>query len=181
MLFLIPLYVVTFALLNRAAGMGRWWKGNGRNIYYVAPLGALAAYMFSGGNTPFAVAVLLAWLLYRLPGWFALNDMGRNNPGYTTNPKGEVRRDFFLMWLRQSWYGVPLAFWAFYYTSAGLPDIFLTVVLAGLAGALGYLVGHIAWARGKTDAPTLVGELAAGAGLGFLTYMVWTFSHFTVS
>ena len=164
------LFVVAFAALNRSAGADRWWKGNGRNIYYVIPLAALATFLFTGGHVVWAITVAIAWAVYRLPGWYSLNDMGRNNPEYWTDPESSVARDFTLMALRQSWYGIPLAVVGHFH---GVP-IFIglpLVLLTGLLGAYGYLIGHYAWLRNNSTNPTVVAEIAAGAFLGLVTWV----------
>lgn len=173
LLLTLILFVVAFAALNRSAGADRWWTGNGRNIYYVIPLAALATFLFTGGHIVWALTVAVAWAVYRLPGWYSLNDMGRNNPEYWNDPQSAVARDFILMVLRQSWYAIPLTVvGAFHGVSLyiGIPLVFLT----GVLGAYGYLIGHFAWVRDNDRDPTVYAEFAAGAFLGLITWVFVT-------
>lgn len=169
-LIILVLFMITFAILNRSAGAGRWWKGNGRNIYYVIPLAGLATFMLTGGHLGWAIAVATAWATYRLPGWYSLNDMGRNNPSYATDPDSAVTRDFALMVPRQCFYSIPLSLYAIY---AGY-SVFVAAALAfitGVLGAYGYLIGHLVWVCDNKRDPNFWAEVAAGALLGLSTWL----------
>lgn len=167
-LALVPL----FAVLNRAAGRDEWFPG--RNIYGVIILAFTITYLMFDAYV--ATAIALSWATYRLPGWYALLDMGRNNAKYYERPQQEVARDFLLMIPRQLFY-FPIFYYAYRFHDVDPVLAGGLWVLTGILGACGYLVGHLAWLKTIEDKtkplsgvnPGVVAELAAGAGLGLGT------------
>lgn len=168
LLALVPM----FSLLNRGAGMDEWFPG--RNIYGVVLIVGAVSWLFFGWQL--AAALALSWIFYRIPGWYALLDMGRNNAGFWDDPTKTTLKDFLLMIPRQMFY-FPIFAYAWYFE--GVDPILAGIlwVITGILGALGYLAGHLAWLKTiKSPAeplsgvnPGLVAELAAGAGLGIGT------------
>lgn len=155
------LMIPGLAALNRGAGVGDWFRGIGRNIYAVIPLTGLLGYLLTA-DVLYALALAMSMATYRLPGWYGLLDMGRNNPGYLHAKWSNTSKDFALMSLRQMlFFPIHVAlFW-------GQPwHCLLAIAATGLAGGLGYLAGHLLWAKGKTEQPNTWAEVLAGAFIG---------------
>lgn len=163
------------AVLNRLSGTSRFAPG--RNIYYTAPAAGLLVGLVTGSFT-FGVLVFAGALCYRIPGWYALLDMGRNNPDYFDDPGKATMRDFFLMIPRQAFYITPAVF--IWMLTGSLTDVLLTLFCTGLFGAFGYLMGHALWLYnipqqvGLTEEmrkPNWWAEVTAGAFLGGMTWV----------
>ena len=185
MLIKLFIFLALHTVANRAAGMDRFAPG--RNIYYVAPLMALAALVLFGPMI--AVAVFFAWVLYRIPGWYGAIDMGRNG-------EHTYLRDSFVTMLNGARYGIGLVLGvAIYVGVTGIStingeffgDLLFMVIscgfITGLSNWVAYAIGHELWKRTSKDPtdplkgainPGTASELLAGFLIGFwLCFNIW--------
>ena len=146
-MFAAFLILALCAGLNRARGDDRWMPSwlPGRALWYVAPaLGAVAVL----GQPPLAaVAIAGAFLLWGVPAWGAIYDLGRL-PG----PSGDHLRFFLRMLL-----AVPVLL-VFGWWGALLGVVFAALSLASY---------ELAW-RWRPANPIWLAELATGALWGGL-------------
>lgn len=146
-MFSALLILALCAGLNRARGDDRWmppWLP-GRALWYVAPLIGLVALL---GQTPLAaVAIASAYLVWGVPAWGAIYDLGRL-PG-----SGGDHLRFFLRMLLAVPVLLVFGWWG----------ALLGVLFAGLSLA----AYELAW-RWRPSNPIWLAELATGALWGLL-------------
>lgn len=173
----VLLFVVIYALLNRAAGAGDLFPGIGRSIYLVAPAAGLVAYVLTG-SAGFGGVVTLCWAIYRVPGWYKGLDMGRNN--------GTFFGDWLLMSANHARYAPFFGLLFYFYTEMTFEMTFWctagVTILAVVLGGLSYVGGHLMWSMTRKSPtspearfnPGRWSEIFAGASLGYVTAFAWS-------
>lgn len=152
-LILIP----AMAALNRLSGIDRWAPG--RNIYWTSIATGLLAGLIAGA--PFGLTCFAAMLCYRLPGWYGLIDIGRD--------EGKAHIEFVLMALRSMTVGVP-----FILTQPSFDTVIATISV-GLLCAMSYAAAWQTELPRKLKDPNAFAEIAAGAFIGlYFADRVWS-------
>ena len=140
------------AILNRASGMTEWFPG--RNIYATSLLALLFGWWLI--EPVFGLALCMSMLVYRLPGWYKMADIGT----VTGNPVPE----FFGMAFRATWF-FPAFIYA--YSKTGNAQVVLTCLVAAAFGfALSYAIGmRVIKLADRGVLPEVFGGASLGAGL----------------